>query len=40
MPSFDIVSSYNMQEVDNSVNMVIRDIANRYDMGFKRMLFT
>ena len=31
MPSFDIVSSYNMQEVDNSVNMVIRDIANRYD---------
>ena len=31
MPSFDIVSSFNMQEVDNAVNMVIRDIANRYD---------
>ena len=26
MPSFDIVSSFNMQEVDNAVNMVIRDI--------------
>ena len=31
MPSFDIVSSFNMQEVDNAVNMVTRDIANRYD---------
>ena len=31
MPSFDIVSSFNMQEVDNAVNMVIRDIGNRYD---------
>ena len=31
MPSFDIVSSFNMQEIDNAVNMVIRDIANRYD---------
>ncbi len=31
MPSFDIVSSFNMQEVDNAVNMVLRDIANRYD---------
>ena len=31
MPSFDIVSSFNMQEVDNAVNMVIRDIVNRYD---------
>ena len=31
MPSFDIVSSFNMQEVDNAVNMVIRDIRNRYD---------
>jgi len=31
MPSFDIVSSFNMQEVDNAVNMVVRDIANRYD---------
>ena len=31
MPSFDIVSSFDMQEVDNSVNMVKRDITNRYD---------
>ena len=31
MPSFDIVSSFNMQEVDNAVNMVVRDIGNRYD---------
>ena len=31
MPSFDIVSKYDMQEVDNAVNMVARDIVNRYD---------
>ena len=31
MPSFDIVSSFDMQEVDNAVNMVQRDIGNRYD---------
>ena len=31
MPSFDIVSSYDMQEVDNAVNIVKRDIQNRYD---------
>ena len=31
MASFDIVSSYDMQEVDNAVNMVKRDILNRYD---------
>jgi uncharacterized protein YajQ (UPF0234 family) len=31
MPSFDIVSSYDMQEVDNAVNTVKRDIQNRYD---------
>ena len=31
MPSFDIVSSFNMQEVDNAVNMVVRDISQRYD---------
>ena len=32
MASFDIVSSYDMQEVDNAVNMVKRDILNRYDL--------
>ena len=31
MPSFDIVSSFDMQEVDNAVNMVTRDISQRYD---------
>tara|TARA_B110000116_G_C16513600_1_gene436721 strand:- start:6 stop:497 length:492 start_codon:yes stop_codon:yes gene_type:complete len=31
MPSFDIVSSFDMQEVDNAVNMVSRDISQRYD---------
>ena len=31
MPTFDIVSKYNVQEVENTINMVVRDIANRYD---------
>ena len=31
MPSFDTVSKFDMQEVDNAVNIVKRDIANRYD---------
>ncbi len=31
MPSFDIVNSIDMQEIDNAVNMVKRDIATRYD---------
>lgn len=31
MPSFDIVSKTDMQEVDNAVNSVIREISNRYD---------
>ena len=31
MPSFDIVSKTDMQEVDNAVNSVIREITNRYD---------
>tara|TARA_B000000532_G_scaffold85772_3_gene68774 strand:- start:397 stop:999 length:603 start_codon:yes stop_codon:yes gene_type:complete len=31
MPSLDIVSTYDMQEIDNAVNIVKRDIANRYD---------
>ena len=31
MPSFDVVSKFDMQEVDNAVNMVKRDINNRYD---------
>ena len=31
MPSFDIVSNYDVQEIENSVNMVTRDVNNRYD---------
>ena len=31
MPSFDIVSTFEMQEIDNAVNIVKRDILNRYD---------
>ena len=31
MPSFDVVSKINIQEIDNSVNMVNRDIINRFD---------
>lgn len=31
MPSFDVVSKFNMQELDNAVNMVKRDISNRFD---------
>ena len=31
MASFDIVSTFDMQELDNAVNIVKRDILNRYD---------
>lgn len=31
MPSFDIVSKVNMQEVDNAVNQAKREIETRYD---------
>ena len=31
MPTFDIVSKLDMQEIDNTINMVSRDISNRYD---------
>ena len=31
MPSFDVVSTLNIQEIENSINMVNRDILNRYD---------
>jgi cyclic-di-GMP-binding protein len=31
MPSFDIVSKIDMQEVDNAVNQTIKEIAQRYD---------
>ncbi len=31
MPSFDVVSKINIQEVDNAVNSVLRELTNRYD---------
>jgi cyclic-di-GMP-binding protein len=31
MPSFDIVSTVDIQEIDNAVNQTIKEIAQRYD---------
>lgn len=31
MPNFDVVSKIDLQEVDNAVNTVMREIGNRYD---------
>ena len=31
MPSFDIVSELNMQEVDNAINQAKKEILGRYD---------
>lgn len=31
MPSFDIVSELDMQEVDNAINQVIKEMASRFD---------
>lgn len=31
MPSFDIVSKVDIQTLDNTVNVVVKEIANRYD---------
>lgn len=31
MPSFDIVSEVDLQELDNSINQAMREIGNRYD---------
>lgn len=31
MPSFDIVSETNMQEVDNAINQAVKEIATRFD---------
>ena len=38
MPSFDIVSKIDLQEMDNAVNSVLRELTNRYD--FKGAKFT
>lgn len=31
MPSFDVVSKIDLQEIDNAVNSVLRELTNRYD---------
>src|SRR4051812_25212998 len=31
MPSFDVVSEVNLQEVDNAVNQTVKEIQQRYD---------
>ena len=31
MPSFDVVSRLDYQEIDNAIGNAIREIANRYD---------
>lgn len=31
MPSFDVVSDLNLQEVDNAINQTMREIGQRYD---------
>lgn len=38
MSSFDIVSKINLQEIDNAVNSVMRELTNRYD--FKGVKFS
>jgi len=38
MPSFDIVSKIDYQEIDNAVNSVLRELTNRYD--FKGAVFS
>jgi uncharacterized protein YajQ (UPF0234 family) len=38
MPSFDSVSKINLQEIDNAVNSVNRELTNRYD--FKGAIFS
>lgn len=37
MPSFDIVCKVDLQEIDNAVNSVLRELKNRYD--FKGAVF-
>jgi len=32
MPSFDIVSNFNVQELDNAINITSREVMTRYDL--------
>lgn len=39
MPSFDVVSETNMQEVDNALNSAKRELGNRYDFKGSKSTF-
>ena len=39
MPSFDVVSETNMQEVDNALNSAKRELQNRYDFKGSKSTF-
>ena len=40
MPSFDIVSTFNIQEVDNAVNITAREVITRYDLKDQKCSIT
>ena len=40
MPSFDIVSTFNIQEVDNAVNITSREVITRYDLKDQKCSIT
>ena len=40
MPSFDIVSTFNIQEVDNAVNITAREVITRYDLKDQKCTIT
>mgnify|MGYP000137312066 FL=1 len=40
MPSFDIVSKLDMQEVDNAVNITAREVTTRYDLKDQKCTIT
>jgi len=40
MPSFDIVSRVDLQEIDNAVNNTLKEVANRYDFRGTRTELT
>ena len=40
MPQFDIVSTFNIQEVDNAVNITAREVMTRYDLKDQKCTIT
>ena len=40
MPSFDIVSTFDIQEVDNAVNITAREVMTRYDLKDQKCIIT